>query len=259
VSGEAAWAAQSGFGVRLCWGTAGVTALADEVAALVLVDVLRFTTSLDVATAAGGVVHPAPWPLDRAQLPAGLAEVADGSGPRALSLSPASLAVLSPGDAIVLPSPNGSHCSTVAATVCMTVVGGCLRNAGAVARWVDDAAEGGAVGVVPCGESWPGGGLRPAVEDLLGAGAIVSELAGERSCSPEAAAALAAFRTARPEIASTLAESASGRGLRDRGLEDDVAWAGAVDVSECVPVLGSDGAYRAVRPAWQGREPNRRP
>ena len=241
---EAEWAAQSGFGVRLCWGTAGIRALADEVAALVVVDVLRVTTALDVATAAGAVVRPAPWPLDRAQLPAGAAEVADGSGPRALSLSPASLAALSAGDVIVLPSPNGSQSSTVAATLCSTVVGGCLRNAGAVARWVDDASEGGAVGVVPCGETWPGGGLRPAVEDLLGAGAIVSELAGERSCSPEAAVALAAFRAARPEIASALAESASGRQLRDRGLEDDLAWAGAVDVSECVPVLGAEGGYR---------------
>ena len=251
MSGEADWAAQSGFGVQLCWGTAGITVLADEVAVLVLVDVLRFTTALDVATAAGAVVRPAPWPFDRAQLPASVAEVADGSGPRALSLSPASLAVLSAGDVIVLPSPNGSHCSTVAATLCATVVGGCLRNAGAVARWVVDAAEGGAVGVVPCGETWPGGGLRPAVEDLLGAGAIVSELAGERSCSPEAAAALAAFRSARPEIASALAESASGRQLRDRGLEDDVAWASEVDVSECVPVLGADGGYRGAPQNWR--------
>jgi 2-phosphosulfolactate phosphatase len=247
VIGEAEWAVQSGFGVRLCWGAAGMRALAVEVAALVLVDVLRFTTALDVATAAGAVVRPAPWPLDGAQLPAGAAEVADGSGPRALSLSPASLAALSAGDIIVLPSPNGSHCSTVAATLCATVVGGCLRNAGAVARWVHDASEGGAVGVVPCGEMWPGGGLRPAVEDFLGAGAIVSELSGERSCSPEAAAALAAFRSARPEIVSALAESASGRQLRDRGLEDDVAWAGALDVSECVPVLGVDGGYRRAR------------
>jgi 2-phosphosulfolactate phosphatase len=239
------WATQSGFGVRLCWGTAGLTALADGVAAVVLVDVLRFTTALDVAAAAGAAVRPASWPFDPAQAPAG-AEVADGSGPRALSLSPASLTLLAPGDLIVLPSPNGSHCSSVAAASCATVAGGCLRNASAVARWLDDRAEGGAVAVVPCGEIWPDGGLRPAVEDLLGAGSIVSELAGERSCSPEAAAAMAAFRAARPEIGTALAESVSGRRLRDKGLEDDVAWAGEVDVSECVPVLGADGAYRAA-------------
>jgi 2-phosphosulfolactate phosphatase len=245
VSGDADWATQSGFGVRLCWGPAGIKALADDVAALVLVDVLRFTTALDVATAAGAVVLPAPWPLDPMRVPAG-AEVADGSGSRGLSLSPASLAALAPGEVIVLPSPNGSHCSSVAASVCDTVVGGCLRNASSVARWIDDAAEGGAVGVVPCGEGWPDGGLRPGVEDLLGAGAIVSVLAGGRSCSPEASAAQAAFLAARPEIARGLADSASGRHLRDKGLEDDVTWASEVDVSECVPRLGADGAYRAA-------------
>ena len=57
---------------------------------------------------------------------------------------------------------------------------------------------------------------------------------------------MAAFRAARPEIATALAESVSGRELRDKGLEDDVAWASEVDVSECVPVLGADGAYRAA-------------
>jgi 2-phosphosulfolactate phosphatase len=126
------------------------------------------------------------------------------------------------------------------------VAGGCLRNAAAVSRWADDRAERGAIAVVPCGESWPDGSLRPGVEDLLGAGAIVSELAGERSCSPEAAAAMGAFRAARPEIATALSESVSGRELREKGLEDDVAWASEVDVSECVPVLGPDGAYRAA-------------
>ncbi|HEY6427840.1 MAG TPA: hypothetical protein VIX84_11440, partial [Acidimicrobiales bacterium] len=68
----------------------------------------------------------------------------------------------------------------------------------------------------------------------------------ERSCSPEASAAQAAFLAARPEIASALADSASGRQLRDKGLEDDVTWASEVDVSECVHRLGADGAYRAV-------------
>lgn len=241
------WATQSGFGVRLCWGTAGLAALADDADAVALVDVLRFTTALDVATAAGAVVHPTPWPFDRTRIPLpDGAEIADGSGPRALSLSPASLSAVRLGEVVVLPSANGSHLSALAAASYATVAGGCLRNATAVARWLDDAAEGGDIAVVPCGERWPDGGLRPAVEDLLGAGAIVSALAGERSCSPEAAAAKAAFEAARPEMAAALADSASGRELRVKGLEDDVAWASQVDVSESVPVLGADGAYRAA-------------
>lgn len=239
------WATQSGFGVRLCWGVTGLQALADEVAAVALVDVLRFTTALDVAASAGAIVGVAPWPLDRADSPDGV-EMADGTGPRRLSLSPGSLVGLAAGERIILPSANGSHISVAAADAGVAVVGGCLRNAVAVARWLDERAGGGAVAVVPCGERWPDGSLRAAVEDLLGAGAIVSHLAGERSCSPEASAARAAFEAARAEIATALAESVSGRELRAKGLEDDVLFSAEVDVSECVPVLGAERAYRAA-------------
>jgi 2-phosphosulfolactate phosphatase len=223
----------------------GLRALADKVEAVVLVDVLRFTTALEVAASAGAIVGVASWPFDRLERADGVEE-ADGSGPRGLSLSPGSLAGLARGDRILLPSANGSHISAVAVGAGALVVGACLRNAAAVARWVDHRAGGGAISVVPCGERWPDGSLRPAVEDLLGAGALVSQLAGERSCSPEASAARAAFEAARPEIETALAESVSWRELRLKGLEDDVLWAADVDVSECVPVLGADRAYRAA-------------
>ncbi len=251
--GAPRWAAQDGFGVRLSWGPQGITALRD-VAVLVLVDVLRFCTALDVATARGAAVRPAAWP--HTQRPAGGTaggpadgtaagvEVADGSGPRRLNLSPGSLVSLGPGDEIVLPSANGSHCSTLASGGRAVVVGACLRNAAAAARHAERVAGTRPVAVVPCGEVWPGGGLRPAVEDLLGAGAVVAELAERRTCAPEAAAALAAF-AACPDLAQSLAESESGRELRQRGRADDVVWAAGLNVSTAVAVLGADGAYRS--------------
>ena len=249
------WAGQAGFGVRLSWGPAGIEALRDEVAVLVLVDVLRFGTALDVATACGAAVRPVPWPFEPGAGGADNAEgddnadgveVADGTGPRRLSLSPGSLAGLGPGDQIVLPSANGSHCSTLAAGARAVVVAACLRNAVAVARYAAGAAGPGAVGVVPCGERWPDGRLRPAVEDLIGAGAVVEALsapAPARTCAPEAAAAMAAYRGC-GDLTAALSESESGRELREKGLSLDVAWAAALNVSDAVPVLGADGAYR---------------
>jgi len=206
-------------------------------------------------------VRPVPWPLepgagggDNAEGADGAEglEVADGTGPRRLSLSPGSLAGLGPGDQIVLPSANGSHCSTLAAGARAVVVAACLRNAAAAARYAAGAAGPGAVGVVPCGERWPDGRLRPAVEDLIGAGAVVEALSAPapapaqvtaRTCAPEAAAAMAAYRGC-GDLAAALSQSESGRELREKGLSVDVAWAAALNVSDAVPVLGADGAYR---------------
>lgn len=251
---SAPWSRQSGFAVRFGWGPGSVAALADAVSTVVLVDVLRFTTALDVATAAGAAVHPAPWPFEPGPA-ARDAEVADGSGPRRLSLSPATLSELGPGDRIVLPSANGSHCSAVASSRDVAVVGACLRNAVAVAAWLRGQAA--PVAVIACGERWPDGGLRPAVEDLVGAGAVVAALSGEGDgerqrvgerqwCSPEAAVAEAAFRAVADALEPTVANSESGRELVAKGLADDVAWAGAWEVSVCVPLLCRDGAYRAA-------------
>ncbi len=251
------WPGQPGFGIRLSWGPAGIDALRGEVAVLVLVDVLRFTTALDVATARGAAVLPAPWQFDPSSMPpvAGATEIADGSGPRRLSLSPGSLTDLGPGDLVVLPSANGSNCSTMAGGSGAVVVAACLRNAAAAARHAARLAGSGALGVVPCGERWPDGGLRPAVEDLLGAGAVVAALAGSealagataspRSCAPEAAAAGDAY-AACEDLSTALAQCESGRELRERGLAGDVAWAAERNVSWTVPVLGADGAYRAL-------------
>lgn len=216
------WAAQSGFDVRLCWGPAGLQALGPGVGVIVLVDILRFTTAL---------------------------EVADGAGPRGLSLSPGTLTALRAGDRIVLPSANGAHCSALAATLAVTVVGGSLRNAGAVAAWLL-AGRGREsrqpIAVVPCGERWPDDTLRPAVEDLIGAGAIVDAL-GEGdpalSLSPEARSAGAAFRGALHDLPAALAESGSGRQLRSAGKGEDIEWAAALNVSRGIPVLGAEGAF----------------
>jgi 2-phosphosulfolactate phosphatase len=118
----------------------------------------------------------------------------------------------------------------------MPVVAGCLRNAAAVG----EAARrfGRRVSIIAAGERWPNGTLRPAVEDLLGAGAIAAPLAG--SLSPETAAAAGAFRSI--DVTTQLAQCESGRELVDAGFPQDVELAAMLNVSGTVPVL-RDGAF----------------
>jgi 2-phosphosulfolactate phosphatase len=139
----------------------------------------------------------------------------------------------------MLPSPNGSRLSLAGGDA--HVLAGCLRNAAAVAEAARRLANGGAVGVVPAGERWPDGGLRHAIEDLLGAGAILHHL--DLPCSPEAQLARDAYRTAGPNLPHLIRGSMSGRELIDGGFPGDVDMALEVNVSATAPSL-MDGAYR---------------
>lgn len=234
------WARQGDFDVRFGWAVSGVEALGGDL--IVIVDVLRFTTAVEAANSRGAVVFPYRW---RDGSAAAFAEsvgarLADGRDALGRSLSPLSLLTMQVGEAVVLPSPNGSTCARVAVETGATVVAACLRNATAVGEWI--AARNGAVSVIACGEQWPDGSLRPALEDLLGAGAVLSRLPGARS--PDARAAVAAWSDVSTDINSTLLECPSGRELLERGRVNDVQYAAQVDVSEVVPVL-EDRAFRA--------------
>jgi len=152
-----------------------------------------------------------------------------GSG---YSLSPASLLAIPHGTKIVLPSPNGSLLTLQAAEMATTLAG-CLRNASAVAAAAQELGR--SFAVIACGERWRDGGLRPAVEDLIGAGAIIQALPGSRS--PEAESALAAFTRFHAELPTALRECVSGRELIARGFADDVKESAQLNVSANVPIL----------------------
>ncbi len=239
---------QHGFGVRLEWGRAGARLLVPGAAVVVVVDVLSFSTAVSIAVEHGAAVYPHrvrdATAGERARdVGALLANPRrDGPGP---SLSPASLTALRAGDRLVLPSPNGAACSLLAAEAGATVVAGCLRNASAVARYARSL--GGPIAVVAAGELWPDGGLRPGIEDLLGAGAVVAALEADGADlrpSPEARLAAGAFAALRPGLAGTLAECASGRELIDRGFARDVELASEVDATSAVPVLVDEAFVR---------------
>lgn len=98
--------------------------------------------------------------------------------------------------------------------------------------------------MIAAGEHWPGQDvLRPALEDLLGAAAVISALAenGIDRLAPEAIAAEACYAGI-ADIASVVANCASGRELADMGFGADVSVATEIDASDVVPVL-VEGAF----------------
>lgn len=227
------------------WGPTGAAAIAAPVT--VVVDVLSFTTTLTVAAERGMTVYPFRWKDERAEAYAAErgAVLARGRSVReGVSLSPASVRAAAGVERLVLPSPNGSAIAFGLAETGATVVGASLRNASAVARWldgrVDGRVDGRDVAVIAAGERWPDGSLRPAVEDLWGAGAVIAGLAdlGATDLTPEARVAEQAFRAV--DLPGDLVACLSGQELVDLGFADDVDIAAELDASDVVPLLRGD-------------------
>ena len=205
---------QSRYQVRTEWGVAGLERLAPADVTIV-VDVLRFSTTVTDAVARGEVV-----PLDAAA--------------HATSI-------------------NGA-CVAAAASDSLVLLA-CLRNASAVADAVlaeqTRRAARTSVAIIAAGELTKGEAaeVRFAVEDQLGAGAVIDALAarGIDHTSPEAAAACEGFRGLRGAVRHLLAAGGSGQELLERGLRDEVLHAAEIDATDAVPVL-RDGAFRSHAP-----------
>jgi 2-phosphosulfolactate phosphatase len=235
---------QSAYSIRFDWGPTGATAVGADADVVVVVDVLSFTTTLSVAVERGIRVFPFRWKDERAEAYAAErdAVLAVGRSVRSgVSLSPASVREADGVERLVLPSPNGSSICLGLQEAGAAVVGASLRNPSAVARWLPADAR---VAVVAAGERWPDGSLRPAVEDLWGAGAVLAALVGlgATDLSPEARSAEQAFREVAPRIADELRACASGRELIDAGFDTDVDIAAELDRADVVPVL-RDGCF----------------
>ena len=230
---------QEHFDVRCEWGMAGVQQIAPS-DVIVVVDVLSFSTSVEVALGRGATVFPYRWKDDSAVMYA-QERSAELASPRnrfdgKYSLAPSSLINVPAGLRLVLPSPNGSNIAFTAMTTGAAVAAGCIRNASVVAAWAQK--SGRRVTVVPAGERWADGSLRPAIEDLVGAGAIIKQL--QRRHSPEATVAVAAFESFSGSLREQLLRCSSGRELAERGFAADIELAAELDVSEIVPVLSGE-------------------
>jgi 2-phosphosulfolactate phosphatase len=182
---------------------------------VVVVDVLRFSTTVTDALARGETV-----PLDAAA--------------HAVSL-------------------NGAAVAEAAAATGAVVMLGCLRNASSVARAIlaeqQRRGERTSIAVIAAGELTgrdTGSTLRFAMEDQLGAGASIDALGtlGIDHTSPEAAAACESFRGLRGAVRHLLTASGSGQELVALGRRDEVLSAAVLDAASVVPTL-DDGTFVA--------------
>jgi 2-phosphosulfolactate phosphatase len=228
---------QAEYDLRCEWGLQGLLNLSAISDAVIVVDILSFSTAVDIVVAKGAFVLPYRWKDDSAAQFAEEKHACIAAGRRshvAYSLSPASVRAIPPGTALVLPSPNGS-------TLCLSANNiptftACFRNAPAVAAHLERSAA--RVAVIPAGERWGDDTLRPCLEDLIGAGALLSLLAGSRS--PEAELAVATFERFRGDLAGVLSRCGSGKELIEKGFYRDVELASEYGVSSAAPILAGD-------------------
>jgi len=243
---------QSDSAVRFEWGPSGAAHLAADAACLVVVDVLSFTTAVTVVVGRGTTVFPYPWndagaedfaAKHDARLAVRRREVSEA---HPWSLSPAVLRHAPFTPRLVLPSPNGS---TIASGLGAghKVVAACLRNASAVGRWLLAQGYGNpgrpAV-VLASGERWPDGSLRPALEDALGAGAVLGHLRSAGCALSAEAASMATLYEATGDVEGAIRSCGSARQLMGAGYGADVDVAAEVDSDQIVPVV-KDGAFSA--------------
>ncbi|NEQ21084.1 MAG: hypothetical protein F6K28_18030, partial [Microcoleus sp. SIO2G3] len=152
---------QSEFELRCEWGEQGVAQLALISDVVVIVDVLSFSTSVEIATNRGARIFPYRWKDEsiadyalsvNAELASQKRQANNG-----YSLSPSSLVDIPAGTRLVLPSPNGA--SLTLRTGQTPTLAGCLRNCKAVADFART--YGTKIAVIPAGERWEDGSLRP--------------------------------------------------------------------------------------------------
>ena len=240
---------------HLDWGATGAWRAAERGDIAVIVDVLSFSTSIAIAVGQGARIYPCMWGKNPEEIAKEVrGEVAvrrrDVPGKGRFSLSPHTYKTVKPGTRIVLTSPNGASCSVRAAGAPFVFVGA-LVNAQVVAQAVLALMKQTDVNlsVIACGEMTtrhaPPKELRFALEDYLGAGAILSFLPFDKS--PEAEVCEKTFRICHDELPRLLLDCESGRELVDGGYKADVTLAAQLNTVDAVPSL-KDGCYTILKP-----------
>jgi len=223
---------QQGFDVRLEWGPNAIAQLGPEADCIIIIDVMSFSTCVSIACDRHAVIYPFQWKDHRALEYAASIGVESANIDRrftgqGFSLSPVSISSLPAGHRLVLPSPNGSALTFQAKALSAKVFSACLRNMHATAKACEDFQR---ILLVPTGEKWPDGSLRPAIEDLIAAGGIISHWQHKR-LSAEAQLALASYQQSAQRQHQPLRECGSAVELTERGFAEDVNLCCQQDIS----------------------------
>jgi 2-phosphosulfolactate phosphatase len=234
--------------VHVEWGVTGSVLAAARGDLVVVVDVLSFSTTVTIATARGFTCFV--YSAQEIDGMGGIAAVADRlnarpmskrrkAAPGEISLSPASVAAAPANQRLIVTSLNGAAVAAAAAAAPAVAVAS-LRNGTAAAEAIRTALVDGTAKratVIACGEQWSSvtgqaTGLRPGLEDWLGAGFVCRTLAGMGlTLSAEAAVAAAAWTGS-----ESLRHCVSGRELAAAGFADDLELALDLDADSVVPL-----------------------
>lgn len=225
---------QEVFNIKLEWGLRGIETLVPVSDVIIIIDVLSYSTCVDIAVSNGAVIYPYKYKDDSAKDFAKSINAELASFKRSLTgycLSPASLINIPKNTKLVLPSPNGAALSLATGGI-LTLCGG-LRNAKAVADYAMTIGKN--ISVIPAGEKWQDRTTRFALEDYIGAGAIINYLKG--TLSPESKSALSVFKSLSVNLKEEIKNCISGKELIEKGFGSDVELACELNISATVPLL----------------------
>lgn len=200
----------------------------------VIVDVLRFSSTVTTAVANGFTVLPRSGPDDGAR-------TSTGDIPRRATLSPLDFVNPRSSEEVLLASPNGAFLAGKIGEKDRGFIG-CFLNARCVARIVSGVAvkEGRDVTLVAAGEIEEDRieGVRIprfAIEDWLGCGSILSEMRMERTAEAEVCAG--SYDACKADLVDLIRRSLSGRYLIGRGKECDISHCVQRNIYDIVPVV----------------------
>ncbi len=226
------------------WGPAGASRAAQRGDLVVLVDTLSFSTCAAIANMRQAYIYPCAdrQEADRIKKSHG-GEIAVGRKEvpyhGKFSLSPLTYADVDPGARIILPSPNGAVCSRCC-SMAEFVMTGAFVNARALALAVNEILKHRVLNttVIACGERVEtdiADNIRWAIEDYLGAGAIISYLRTSKSI--EAQLCESVFIRNHDRINVIMLECESGRELSNLGFRNDVIYSAQLNLCQSVPIL----------------------